>query len=122
MPIDAISETVISLVDATKLLPARRSGKRPHISCLYRWTSSGCRGVILESLQVGGTRCTSHEALARFFERLTHTEGEPVSVRSVAERRRASEQVAAELARYGIDPQGFSSPTQPDPRASGVPR
>jgi hypothetical protein len=42
-----------------------------HVSCFYRWTDSGCRGVILESLQVGATCCTSIEALARFFARLT---------------------------------------------------
>jgi hypothetical protein len=69
--IDPNAETLISLTDAAKQLPARREGKKPHISCLYRWTTTGCKGVVLESLQVGGTRCTSKEALARFFEQLT---------------------------------------------------
>jgi hypothetical protein len=68
--INPLDETVISLQDAAELCPERR-GKRPHISCLYRWTSTGCRGVILEWVQVGGTRCTSREALARFIRRLT---------------------------------------------------
>ncbi len=122
MSIDAQSESLVSLHDAAKLLPPRRGGKRPHVSCMYRWTSSGCRGVILESLQVGGTRCTSHEALARFFDRLTHADGGPLPIRSLAERRRASEKAAAELARYGIDAQGFSDPQQENPRGSGVPR
>ena len=72
MAIDPLSEEVVSLTEATKLLPHRRRGKRPHVSCIYRWTTSGCRGVILESIQVGGTRCTSKQALARFFERLTN--------------------------------------------------
>lgn len=71
MAIDPLSETLITLADAAKLLPARRGGRRPHLSCLYRWTASGCKGVILESIQVGGTRCTSKEALARFLGRLT---------------------------------------------------
>jgi len=70
--IDPNTETMLSLIEATKTLPARRGGKRPHVSCLYRWTTSGCKGVILESLQVGGTRCTSKEALGRFFEALTY--------------------------------------------------
>ena len=70
--IDPNSETPISLTEAAKPLPARRGGKRPHVSCLYRWTTTGCKGVILESIQVGGTRCTSKEALARFFKALTN--------------------------------------------------
>ena len=65
--IDCNRETLLTLSEAAKLLPARRAGKKTHISCLYRWTKTGCRGVVLESLQVGGTRCTSKEALARFF-------------------------------------------------------
>ena len=69
--IDCNRETLLTLSEAAKLLPARRAGKKTHISCLYRWTKTGCRGVVLESLQVGGTRCTSKEALARFFRRLT---------------------------------------------------
>lgn len=66
-----ISEDLISLPDAAKLLPGRRRGKKPHVSCLYRWTTAGCKGVVLESVQVGGTRCTSREALERFFARLS---------------------------------------------------
>ena len=73
--IDANYESLLSLTEAAKLLPRRRSGKRPHVSCLYRWTTSGCKGVILESIQIGGTRCTSKEALGRFFEGLTYAEG-----------------------------------------------
>ncbi|NQT14479.1 MAG: DUF1580 domain-containing protein [Planctomycetes bacterium] len=52
--IDPIKETLLSLSDAAKSLPARRGGKRPHVSCLYRWTTTGCKGVVLESLQCGG--------------------------------------------------------------------
>ena len=46
-------------------------GPEDHVSTLYRWATAGCRGVVLESIQVGGTRCTSREALQRFFERLS---------------------------------------------------
>lgn len=75
--IDPASENIISLADAARLplFPARRGGKRLHVSCLYRWTVSGCRGVILESCQVGGTRCTSIEAILRFIDRLTQATG-----------------------------------------------
>lgn len=75
MVIDTNAEEIISLANATKRLPVRRAGKKPHVSTLYRWTDQGCRGVVLESIQIGGTRCTSVEALERFFERLTRAAG-----------------------------------------------
>jgi hypothetical protein len=71
MAIDLVKENLVTLADAAKLLPARRQHKQPHVSCLYRWTTDGCRGVVLESVSVGGTRCTSREAIVRFIDRLT---------------------------------------------------
>jgi hypothetical protein len=83
--IDPNTESLISLAEAAKSLPRRRGGKKPHISCIYRWTTAGCRGEILDSIQVGGTRCTSTEALARFFRRLTTgNAAEPLMVRFAA--------------------------------------
>ena len=99
--IDPIKETVISLADAARLLPARRKGKRPHISCLYRWTTSGCKGVILESLQCGGTRVTSREALARFFQALSLS-ATPSRHATPARRRRAAEAAERQLQREGV--------------------
>lgn len=69
--IDVTKETVVSLTEAASLLPRLRRGRKPHISCLYRWTTAGCRGVALESVQIGATRCTSVEAIQRFCARLT---------------------------------------------------
>lgn len=97
MPIDPSVETVVSLTDATSLLPRRRRGKKPHVSCLYRWTTTGCKGTILESIQVGGTRCTSVEALSRFFEALTYGPAESQPVRSFARRQRAAQAAEREL-------------------------
>lgn len=99
--IDPNSESLLSLAEAAKTLPARRAGKRPHVSCLYRWTTSGCKGVVLESLQVGGTRCTSREALARFFERLTYVDS-PEAHRTPTRRRRAAEAASRALEREGV--------------------
>ena len=101
--IDPSTETLISLIDAARSLPARRRGKRPHVSCAYRWTKTGCRGVILESIQVGGTRCTSKEALARFMEALTYGADRP-AVRSPVKRRRAAERAVEALVREGVCP------------------
>lgn len=67
-------ETVVSLSDAANLpqLPRRRCGKRIHSSTIFRWCQKGIRGVRLETIRVGGTLCTSIEAIQRFCNRLTH--------------------------------------------------
>jgi hypothetical protein len=103
--IDANTEHLVSLTHAGKLLPPRRGGKRPHVSCLYRWTVAGCKGIQLESLQVGGTRCTSREALARFFERLGQATGvdrDLPTVRTPGERARANARAEQELIKSGF--------------------
>jgi hypothetical protein len=72
MGIDIVSETLIRLADVSKLknVPSQR-GKGVAISTLWRWRSAGIKGIKLETLQVGGTTCTSMEALQRFFDALT---------------------------------------------------
>lgn len=77
MAIDPLSEQVISLKQAAKLFPRNERGKRPHISCLYRYTKTGLRGVLVESIQAGSVRATSREAVARFFSRLTKQSATP---------------------------------------------
>jgi hypothetical protein len=103
MPIDLSREKLISLFEAPRHLPRRRAGKRPHVSCVYRWSKTGCKGVVLETIQVGGTRCTSLEALARFCRRLTTGDAADVpAVRSAAERERAAARAMQELERAGV--------------------
>ena len=65
------SEELLTLKEAAKTVPCRRGGSKTSVSCLYRWTNNGCRGIRLEYVQVGATRCTSREALTRFFSALT---------------------------------------------------
>jgi hypothetical protein len=101
--IDPTTETIVALAHVPKDLPFRRAGKRPHVSCIYRWTTSGCRGVILESIQIGGTRCTSKEALDRFFHRLTSGDAaDAPKVRSVAKRERDCAKAMKELEQAGV--------------------
>jgi hypothetical protein len=93
--IDIQKEKVFSLTQAAKseLLPRRRFGKRPNVATFYRWAQRGVRGVALETLQIGGTKCTSAEALQRFFELL----GQPqptITMPESARRREASIQQA----------------------------
>lgn len=74
--IDIGNETLLTLTEAAKRLPTRRGGKRVHPSTLFRWVSHGFRGIRLEYVQVGGTKCTSIEAIERFFQLCT-TETDP---------------------------------------------
>ena len=85
--IDIATEHVISFADAPQHLPRRRGGKRPNIATIYRWASAGCKGVRLESIQLGGTKCTSIEALQRFFDRLTNPTATVTAPTSRARRR-----------------------------------
>jgi hypothetical protein len=111
--IDSASETLISLAQAANELPRRRRGRKTHVSTLFRWTTAGCRGIVLETLQVGGTRCTSKEALQRFFERLSESRqagaidggqsrpGPSVGRRTLAQRQRDSAVAGRKLAEMG---------------------
>lgn len=71
MAIEITKEQVITLADAARLLPRRRAGRKPHVSTIHRWASRGLKGILLETLAVGGTTCTSVEALQRFFDSLS---------------------------------------------------
>ncbi len=85
--IDLAAEEVVSLAAATKHLPKRRGGKRPHVSTLYRWATVGVNGVKLEVIRVGSTLCTSLEALQRFCDRCTAGDsGVPVATTTARER------------------------------------
>ena len=73
MSIDLRTEQIYPLREIADLpcLPRRRRGARLHVSTLIRWCTTGVRGVRLEALRVGGTLCTSVQALQRFFDRLS---------------------------------------------------
>lgn len=84
-----LSEEILTLAQAARRIPPVR-GKRPPCSrTVFRWSAKGLkprskRGcsesggrVFLETIQIGGTTCTSMEALARFYERLDDLAKEP---------------------------------------------
>jgi hypothetical protein len=103
--IDSTLEELITLLQAAAELPHRRRGRKTHVSTVYRWGTDGCRGVILETLQCGATRCTSREALQRFFERLSSGGGNPPAPvkapRSSARRARESAAAGDKLEKQG---------------------
>jgi len=86
MAIDIQNETILSLTEATKVLP-RVNGKRPAVSTLWRWCRKGLRGVQLEYIRMGRNIATSREALNRFFTALADAD-EPVEQNLAGTRRR----------------------------------
>lgn len=63
--IDPAEESLLTLSEAAELLPGR-----PHRCTLHRWARGVSGGVRLETLLVGGRRCTSREAVQRFIRAL----------------------------------------------------
>jgi len=66
MNIDFQHEQAITLAEVVNHLP-KRNGKKVHYSTVYRWTTKGARGRVLESRLVGGIRYSTVEALQRFM-------------------------------------------------------
>src|SRR5262245_16380134 len=71
--IDPSTETVLPFAAAARPIPPVRA------ATLWRWASAGCRArdgqrIKLETIRIGGSTCTSLEALNRFFARLTGNE------------------------------------------------
>ena len=91
--IDTRNESLLTLAEVSELL-------RKHVATVYRWSTTGYGGVVLETIQIGGTRCTSHEAVQQFCERLTGLPRAPT--RRVVEPTVGAEKAAKELDRYGL--------------------
>jgi hypothetical protein len=103
MPIVVAEETTFPLAEAPDHIPTRR-GKKVHVATVFRW-KDGMRGVRLETIRIGGTLHTSVEALQRFFERLSATDGgqdRDATPRSPAARQRAIGKAERELDRLGV--------------------
>jgi len=61
-------DALITLAEATKLLPRKGAGKTTSLDTMYRWCQKGLRGVRLQSKLVGGRRCTTRRWLDTFIE------------------------------------------------------
>ena len=98
--IDVSVERPITFNEGAKFLPA---GRRPTFSTWWRWSQVGLRGVKLETVLCGGRRCTTAEAVVRFFERVTAAaNGEPVPTRTSRQRQAALRAAEKELQAAGI--------------------
>ena len=103
MSIDPLSEELLTLSQAARFFPRRRQGKKPHLSTLYRWTTEGVRGVLLETRPTPSGRCTSKKAIRRFYDQLAEaTPAASQPCRPTPDGRR-HEAVERELkARFGV--------------------
>jgi hypothetical protein len=66
--IDTTQERPIPLTDLPAEAIPGRSGKPVHQATISLWHRKGLRGVKLETVLVGSRRCTSLEALDRFYQ------------------------------------------------------
>ena len=99
MSIDLKTETPITLAKAAQTLP----GGAVHVSTVWRWHRRGIRGIRLETVCRGGIRCTSDEAIERFFAAITAAaDGEPAPTRTPRQRQRAMQHAERELERDGF--------------------
>ncbi len=95
--IDIRAEKIVTLSKASKLLP-----NNPHRSTLERWRLVGRHGIKLETVLIGGSRCTSEEALWRFIAAVTQAaDGQPAE-ESHASRDAAAESAEQYLAANGV--------------------
>ena len=69
--IDPFEEELVPLAKIPEVLPRGQSGKKIHRATGFRWALKGIRGIRLETIKVGGSRFTSHEALSRFIVHLS---------------------------------------------------
>ncbi len=108
MAIDIATEKLIPCDELPSRFPDHvpgRNGNPVHHVTVEQWRRRGLHGLHLETLMVGGRRCTSLQALARFYAAVTeaadHRDAKPapapVPARSDRVRRRASSAAAKEL-------------------------
>lgn len=92
--VDVTTGEWLTLTQAAKLLPGR-----PHAATLWRWRTSGCRGVRLQTLLVGRRRLVNREMLAEFTAALTAAaDGTVVPPQSTRQRKAAIEKAKREVA------------------------
>jgi len=91
--IDVSTEELAPLAKASNLwVPTR-----PHVATIWRWATRGIRGVKLDIVRIGGSTCTSREAVGRFLSAINGRDVLPsdTSKRREAEISRAERELAS---------------------------
>jgi len=108
MAIDITTERLIDLDEAAKLFPGKNRGT-VHPETVKLYARRGKLGVRLETVLGGPRRCTSIEAVARFFEAVTaagdrnspRPDRAPVANRTKCEAARANREAHKKLESAG---------------------
>lgn len=79
MPIDPINDRLLPLRDAADLFPRRRKGTKVNIATLWRWMTTGARGVVLETVRVGNQNYTTEQAIRDFIEAQSRPTAAPIA-------------------------------------------
>jgi hypothetical protein len=100
---DPTTEPPIPLMEVPRIpwMPRRRGNRKVNISTVFRWAQRGLRGIKLETIQLGGTKCTSEAALQRFFASLTDAAA-PQTAPTPRVRRQQLAQTDRELTEAGL--------------------
>lgn len=112
----------ITLAQLARSLP-RRDGKRVAPSTVYRWSTRGVRGVVLETWQHGNVLVTTQETFDRFWEQVQRTRKAPPShSEHGADVDQRLRKVRIEKARRTLDRGSGGRATRSDPSArAGAP-
>lgn len=65
-----LDEQVLTMAEAAKAVPQGRKRKSPHVATVWRWATRGVRGVVLETVLIGGQRFTTESSLEKFFREI----------------------------------------------------
>jgi Protein of unknown function (DUF1580) len=92
----------LTLAEAAKLIPGRHAGQRVSIPTMWRWCVRGVHnGIRLQSVLVGGRRCTTRRWVQNFIDAMTRASPIPapdsMKLRTPSQRHRASERATEEL-------------------------
>ncbi len=93
--IDPLAETLLTMKEARRAFPPNL---QPSTATLWRWVLRGCRGVVLESIKIGGRRYTTEAAISRFIEGCT----ESGKKRTLSGKTTRSDEAKTILDHYGI--------------------
>ncbi len=95
---DLLSEHRLSLTEL-----ARKEGVS--VPTAWRWAQRGCKGIRIQTIQIGGRRFTTREAFARFVEATTAAANGPqpaTAARTNRQRQAAIKRAEKELDSAGI--------------------
>lgn len=92
----------MNILDESRLtLTALAKRENVDVATCWRWATKGCRGVVLETVAIGGRRMTSIEAFQRWVAAQNPTKATLTAKASDAARMRRSAEAARQLAAAG---------------------